>query len=114
MPSTLASSGTTPSVFELLDAPRTRPWNPAKRPWKLRGKTWLGMILSENRFPLFRIMLRRATNANQGGVKQAAMLGQRKAVIRAGNEVGDVAGRARPHAAGVLAPVGRQRLGAAL
>ncbi len=53
-------------MLELLDRGENPPVEPCKDVHGSSGRTCLRMILSENRFPLFRIMLCRATNANQG------------------------------------------------
>src|SRR5512143_1775079 len=109
MPSMLASCGTTPSCLSCCTAARTCPWNPAKTSMKAPGKTYLSMILSENRCPLFRIMLARRLTQIGSGVKQAPVLDKRVAVGHAGDEIGDVAGIAARAGLGCLiAPLGRE------
>src|SRR5262245_2734164 len=94
MPSVLAPGGTTPSCFSCWTAARTRPWNPAKT--SMEAPEDYGARLTQI----------------GGGVKQAAMLGERKAIGHSGDEIRDVAGIG----AGALRrrsvpPVGRKGLG---
>src|SRR5262245_30260693 len=94
MPSVLAPEGTTPSCFNCWTAARTRPWNPAKT--SMEAPEDYGARLTQI----------------GGGVKQATVLGKRKAIGHSGDEIGDVAGKG----AGALrrrsvAPVGRKGVG---
>src|SRR5262245_34760444 len=94
MPSVLAPGGTTPSCFSCWTAARTRPWNPAKT--SMEAPEDYGARLTQI----------------GGRVKQATVLGKRKAIGHSGYEIGDVAGIG----AGALrrravTPVGRKGVG---
>src|SRR5215510_12325795 len=94
MPSMLAPGGTTPSCFNCWTAARTRPWNPAKT--SMEAPEDYGARLTQI----------------GRGVKQAAMLGKRKAIGHSGDEIGDVAGiGAAALRRRSVAPIGRKGVG---